>query len=94
MYVCFCVLSVSVRVCYVCAVSKDDFVIKFSIFIKRGFRVLISICVLLCLADFDFGLMGSKICMNASCKATNTHEWKRGWPLRSGGFADLCHKCG
>lgn len=38
--------------------------------------------------------MGSKICMNASCRATAAHEWKRGWRLRSGGFADLCHKCG
>ncbi|KAG2669818.1 hypothetical protein I3843_14G051800 [Carya illinoinensis] len=38
--------------------------------------------------------MGPKICMNASCAATSTHEWKTGWPLRSGGFADLCHNCG
>ncbi|KAG6680848.1 hypothetical protein I3842_13G062900 [Carya illinoinensis] len=38
--------------------------------------------------------MGPKSCMNASCGATSTHEWKRGWPLRSGGFSDLCHNCG
>ncbi|XP_015874689.2 B3 domain-containing transcription repressor VAL1 [Ziziphus jujuba] len=38
--------------------------------------------------------MGSKICMNESCGATNTHEWKNGWPLKSGGFASLCHSCG
>ncbi|KAJ1422947.1 Zinc finger, CW-type [Sesbania bispinosa] len=35
--------------------------------------------------------MGSDIgVVNASC----VHEWKKGWPLRSGGFAQLCCKCG
>ncbi|QCD77917.1 RAV-like factor [Vigna unguiculata] len=35
--------------------------------------------------------MGSDICVvNGSC----THEWRKGWPLRSGGFAQLCCKCG
>ncbi|PQM40275.1 B3 domain-containing protein [Prunus yedoensis var. nudiflora] len=38
--------------------------------------------------------MGSRICMNVLCGTTNTHEWKKGWPLRSGGFAHLCFKCG
>ncbi|GMN23351.1 hypothetical protein TIFTF001_000082 [Ficus carica] len=38
--------------------------------------------------------MGSRICMNASCGATSTHEWKNGWPLRSGGLAHLCYSCG
>ncbi|KAJ6758254.1 B3 DOMAIN-CONTAINING PROTEIN [Salix koriyanagi] len=38
--------------------------------------------------------MGSKICMNASCQTATTHEWKRGWPLRSGGHALLCYNCG
>ncbi|KAJ0075253.1 hypothetical protein Patl1_35036 [Pistacia atlantica] len=38
--------------------------------------------------------MGSRICMNASCGTATTHEWKRGWPLRSGGYADLCYNCG
>ncbi|KAG5233575.1 B3 domain-containing transcription repressor VAL [Salix suchowensis] len=38
--------------------------------------------------------MGSKICMNASCRTATTHEWKRGWPLRSGGHALLCYNCG
>ncbi|KAF3454800.1 hypothetical protein FNV43_RR05248 [Rhamnella rubrinervis] len=38
--------------------------------------------------------MGSKICMNAVCGSINTHEWKKGWPLRSGGYAHLCHNCG
>ncbi|XP_004294727.1 PREDICTED: B3 domain-containing transcription repressor VAL1-like [Fragaria vesca subsp. vesca] len=38
--------------------------------------------------------MGTKICMNVSCGTSNTHEWKNGWPLRSGGFAHLCYKCG
>ncbi|XVF68418.1 hypothetical protein PTKIN_Ptkin11bG0001500 [Pterospermum kingtungense] len=38
--------------------------------------------------------MGSKICMNSSCGTATTHEWKKGWPLRSGGFANLCYRCG
>ncbi|XP_048226738.1 B3 domain-containing transcription repressor VAL1 [Ricinus communis] len=38
--------------------------------------------------------MGSKICMNASCGVTKTHEWRRGWTLRSGGYALLCYTCG
>ncbi|KAK7302099.1 hypothetical protein RJT34_12979 [Clitoria ternatea] len=39
----------------------------------------------------EFGLMGTDICVvNGSC----THEWRKGWPLRSGGFAQLCCKCG
>ncbi|XP_010558872.1 PREDICTED: B3 domain-containing transcription repressor VAL1-like [Tarenaya hassleriana] len=38
--------------------------------------------------------MGQKICMNASCATTTTVEWKKGWPLRTGGFADLCFRCG
>ncbi|XWS74448.1 hypothetical protein CRYUN_Cryun02cG0217000 [Craigia yunnanensis] len=38
--------------------------------------------------------MGSKICMNSSCGTATTHEWKKGWPLRSGGFAHLCYRCG
>ncbi|KAF9670957.1 hypothetical protein SADUNF_Sadunf13G0123100 [Salix dunnii] len=38
--------------------------------------------------------MGSKICMNASCQTATTHEWKRGWPLQSGGYALLCYNCG
>lgn len=48
---------------------------------------------------FDFDLsslcwMGSKICMNSSCGAATSNEWKKGWPLRSGGFAHLCYTCG
>ncbi|KAK8980392.1 hypothetical protein V6N11_028953 [Hibiscus sabdariffa] len=38
--------------------------------------------------------MGSENCMNSSCGAAITHEWKKGWPLRSGGFAHLCYPCG
>ncbi|XP_022732167.1 B3 domain-containing transcription repressor VAL1-like isoform X2 [Durio zibethinus] len=38
--------------------------------------------------------MGSKICMNSSCGTATTREWKKGWPLRSGGFAHLCYRCG
>lgn len=32
--------------------------------------------------------------MNATCGTETTHEWKRGWALRSGGCADLCYNCG
>ncbi|KAM6578450.1 hypothetical protein CsatB_030287 [Cannabis sativa] len=38
--------------------------------------------------------MGTRICMNASCGSTRTLEWKKGWTLRSGGYAHLCHSCG
>ncbi|KAG8371578.1 hypothetical protein BUALT_Bualt13G0102500 [Buddleja alternifolia] len=38
--------------------------------------------------------MGSKNCMNEVCRATTSSEWKKGWGLKSGGFATLCYKCG
>ncbi|KAI3461728.1 hypothetical protein Pfo_018391 [Paulownia fortunei] len=38
--------------------------------------------------------MGSKNCMNEVCLATTSSEWKKGWSLKSGGFATLCHNCG
>ncbi|KAG2391421.1 B3 domain-containing transcription repressor VAL2 Protein [Vigna angularis] len=34
------------------------------------------------------------VCMNGACKNGYAREWKKGWPLRSGGFARLCDKCG
>ncbi|RDY00145.1 B3 domain-containing transcription repressor VAL1, partial [Mucuna pruriens] len=59
-----------------------------------GFLILILIWVLDCVFGrriLEFGLMGSDICVvNGSCN----HEWKKGWPRRSGGFAQLCCKCG
>ncbi|KAL5757138.1 hypothetical protein ACOSQ2_021884 [Xanthoceras sorbifolium] len=39
-------------------------------------------------------MMGTRICMNALCGTGATQEWKKGWPLRSGGYADLCFNCG
>ncbi|XP_062094537.1 B3 domain-containing transcription repressor VAL2 [Humulus lupulus] len=33
-------------------------------------------------------------CMNVSCGASTSIEWKKGWALRSGGYANLCDKCG
>ncbi|KAK2644578.1 hypothetical protein Ddye_019773 [Dipteronia dyeriana] len=39
-------------------------------------------------------MMGTRICMNALCGTGATREWKKGWPLRSGGYADLCFNCG
>lgn len=38
--------------------------------------------------------MGSRVCMNGLCGASSSVEWKKGWPLRSGEFANLCHNCG
>lgn len=38
--------------------------------------------------------MGTKICMNTSCGATATSQWKKGWRLKSGQIADLCFNCG
>lgn len=55
--------------------------------------------VLFLLFCFFWGwVMASTIaaCMNASCGAMTAAvaEWKKGWRLRSGGFAGLCDKCG
>lgn len=36
----------------------------------------------------------SKICMNGLCGAQSSPQWKRGWPMKSGGFATLCYSCG
>ncbi|XP_073022118.1 B3 domain-containing transcription repressor VAL1-like isoform X2 [Primulina eburnea] len=38
--------------------------------------------------------MGSKNCMNEACRTTTSSEWKKGWSLKSGGFATLCYNCG
>ncbi|XP_057475521.1 B3 domain-containing transcription repressor VAL2-like isoform X2 [Actinidia eriantha] len=38
--------------------------------------------------------MGSRVCTNDLCRASSSQEWKKGWPLRSGEFANLCDKCG
>ncbi|KAM7463895.1 hypothetical protein LguiA_032016 [Lonicera macranthoides] len=39
--------------------------------------------------------MESKVCMNGLCgTSSSSMEWKKGWPLRSGEFANLCDKCG
>ncbi|KAF2287980.1 hypothetical protein GH714_003704 [Hevea brasiliensis] len=38
--------------------------------------------------------MESKTCMNALCGASTSSGWRKGWPLRSGVFANLCDKCG
>ncbi|KAL1565761.1 B3 domain-containing transcription repressor VAL1-like isoform X2 [Salvia divinorum] len=38
--------------------------------------------------------MGSKKCMNEMCCGTTSLDSKRGWSLKSGGFAALCYKCG
>ncbi|CDP06390.1 unnamed protein product [Coffea canephora] len=41
--------------------------------------------------------MDSKVCMNQQCTSSSSSssiDLKRGWPLRSGGFATLCHHCG
>ncbi|XP_019178807.1 PREDICTED: B3 domain-containing transcription repressor VAL1-like isoform X3 [Ipomoea nil] len=38
--------------------------------------------------------MGSNVCMNELCCSTTSSEWKKGWGLKSGGFAILCYSCG
>ncbi|XP_038988908.1 B3 domain-containing protein Os07g0679700 [Phoenix dactylifera] len=39
--------------------------------------------------------METKRCINVACGATTLEgEWKKGWRLKSGGFANLCSKCG
>ncbi|THU68221.1 hypothetical protein C4D60_Mb08t01630 [Musa balbisiana] len=39
--------------------------------------------------------MATVRCMNVACGVTDPGgEWRRGWELRSGGFATLCVKCG
>ncbi|XP_022761400.1 B3 domain-containing transcription repressor VAL2-like isoform X2 [Durio zibethinus] len=38
--------------------------------------------------------MASKNCMNGLCGASTSIEWRKGWTLRSGDFANLCDKCG
>ncbi|XP_047341367.1 B3 domain-containing protein Os07g0679700-like [Impatiens glandulifera] len=38
--------------------------------------------------------MASKTCTNGLCGTTSSPEWKKGWPLRSGEFSNLCDKCG
>ncbi|KAL8531290.1 hypothetical protein ACS0TY_008057 [Phlomoides rotata] len=38
--------------------------------------------------------MGSKNCMNELCHGTTSSDWKKGWSLKSGGFATLCYRCG
>ncbi|XP_042014730.1 B3 domain-containing transcription repressor VAL1-like [Salvia splendens] len=38
--------------------------------------------------------MGSKNCMNEACRGTTSSDSKKGWSLKSGGFAGLCYKCG
>ncbi|XP_031485333.1 B3 domain-containing protein Os07g0679700-like isoform X2 [Nymphaea colorata] len=38
--------------------------------------------------------MGSRVCMNPCCGSTSTSRWMDGWPLRAGGFANLCEACG
>ncbi|TYH81717.1 hypothetical protein ES332_D02G004100v1 [Gossypium tomentosum] len=38
--------------------------------------------------------MALKSCMNVLCGASTSIEWRNGWTLRSGDFANLCDKCG
>ncbi|PQP98503.1 B3 domain-containing transcription repressor VAL2 isoform X4 [Prunus yedoensis var. nudiflora] len=37
--------------------------------------------------------MEPRTCVNAACGTSSSIEWKKGWALRSGGFANLCLKC-
>ncbi|KAF0907536.1 hypothetical protein E2562_018351 [Oryza meyeriana var. granulata] len=50
------------------------------------------------MAGMAAAALAVKRCMNAACGAPAPSpaggEWRKGWPLRSGGFAVLCDKCG
>ncbi|XP_068639540.1 B3 domain-containing protein Os07g0563300-like isoform X2 [Aristolochia californica] len=35
----------------------------------------------------------SKICFNSDCKETKSEQWRKGWRLRTGEFAELCDRC-
>ncbi|KAG9452753.1 hypothetical protein H6P81_005657 [Aristolochia fimbriata] len=35
----------------------------------------------------------SKICFNPDCKETKSEQWRKGWRLRTGDFAELCDRC-
>ncbi|XP_068668274.1 B3 domain-containing protein Os07g0563300-like isoform X2 [Aristolochia californica] len=35
----------------------------------------------------------SKICFNPDCKETKSEQWRKGWRLRMGEFAELCDRC-
>ncbi|CAL8165899.1 unnamed protein product [Prunus armeniaca] len=37
--------------------------------------------------------MEPRTCTNAACGTSSSIDWKKGWALRSGGFANLCLKC-
>ncbi|ONI03955.1 hypothetical protein PRUPE_6G293400 [Prunus persica] len=37
--------------------------------------------------------MEPRTCVNSACGTSSSIEWKKGWALRSGGFANLCPKC-
>ncbi|KAL5710041.1 B3 domain-containing [Ranunculus cassubicifolius] len=38
--------------------------------------------------------METRVCSNVMCGTSSSSKWMRGWPLRSGGFANLCDHCG
>ncbi|XP_028768813.1 B3 domain-containing transcription repressor VAL1 isoform X2 [Neltuma alba] len=38
--------------------------------------------------------MGSEVCVGVSGGSATAHEWKKGWTLSSGGFAQFCNNCG
>jgi len=54
--------------------------------------ILIRFCVVSRVLRLQW--MELDVCMNGACKNGYAREWKKGWPLRSGGFARLCDKCG
>ncbi|KAI9118148.1 hypothetical protein K1719_010480 [Acacia pycnantha] len=38
--------------------------------------------------------MESEVCVGVSGGSATAHEWKKGWPLPYGGFAQYCNSCG
>ena len=57
----------------------------FFVVVVFGFDLGFGLCVFGS-GILQFGLMGSDICI---VNGLGTHEWRKGWPLRSGGFAQL-----
>ncbi|XP_019439592.1 PREDICTED: B3 domain-containing transcription repressor VAL1-like isoform X3 [Lupinus angustifolius] len=83
-FVPFCMHSLSSL--YLCCLSLSTETPSFN----HIHALTLSLSLSLSKIKLNFGLMGSDPCVNAPC----VHDWKMGWPLRSGGFAQLCIKCG
>lgn len=46
------------------------------------------------LDELSLKMASTRTCMNVACSTSTSIQWRKGWDLRSGEFADLCDKCG